>query len=104
VYLPIFHYGVLVYSKLVAKFIEQKGYILYAKNDYNFMDAILNMMEIHFNLKPKLTLNQFFSPSYVEEKIRFAIDLINAIKAKHSTLSRRSSSVKENVHMRKENE
>lgn len=78
--------------------------MLYAKNDYNFMEAILNMMEIHFNFKPRMTLNQFFSPSFFEEKIKFSIDLINAIKAKHSTLSRRSSSLKENIQIRKDND
>ena len=34
VYLPILHFSLLVYSKLVTKFIEDKGYVLYAKNDF----------------------------------------------------------------------
>lgn len=82
-YLPIIHYSILVYSKLVSKFIEQKGYILYAKNDFTFMEAVLDMMEVHFNLKPKITIQQFFSPANTDEKLRFTIDLISVIKRKH---------------------
>ena len=77
------HYTILVYSKLVSNFLEQKGYILYAKNDYTFMEAVLNMMDLHFNYKPKLTINQFFDPNFTEEKLKFTIDLINAVKSKH---------------------
>ena len=70
---------------------------MYVKNDHAFFEAVLTIMENFFSYKPLITIQQFFSPSYLEEKIQFTIDLITAVKHKHSSLSRRSSSVKENL-------
>ncbi|CDW88195.1 UNKNOWN [Stylonychia lemnae] len=97
VYIPIIHYSLLIYSKLVTKFIEQKGYILQTKNDHQFMEDVYSLLDKHFTYKVPLSLNQFFLNGFIDQKIGFCIDLIKMVKNKHQMLSKRSSSVKENI-------
>lgn len=48
-YLPIIHHALLVYSPLVAKFIKEKGFELYAKSDYRFIENTYKLLLTHFN-------------------------------------------------------
>lgn len=62
------------------------------------MESVFNLLETHFNYKPKITINEFFSANShnnSDKMIIFAIDLITAIKNKHATLSKRSTSLKD---------
>eukprot|EP00347_Sterkiella_histriomuscorum_P022064 403331811 len=101
VYIPIVYFTMMVYSKLVSKFIEQQGFVLQMKNDQQFMEDIYRILDIHFAYKAQLGLNQFFNQSqntlFIEQKLQFCIDLINLVKSRHHQLGKRSSSVKENM-------
>jgi len=81
----------------VTKFIESKGYILQTKNDHSFMEDVYSLLDKHFGYKVPVGLNQFFLNGFIDQKIGFCIDLIKLIKNKHYMLSKRSSSVKENI-------
>lgn len=55
VYLPIYHFSLLMYSTEVANYITEKGFELYAKNDMRFMESLYKLFVSHFNYKPALT-------------------------------------------------
>lgn len=54
------HHALLVYSTAVANYITEKGFELYAKSDYRFMESAYKLFVNHFNYKPALTKDQFF--------------------------------------------
>jgi hypothetical protein len=55
VFLPIMHYVLLVYSLPVSNFITEKGFELYAKSDYRFMESVYKLLVNSFNYKPSIT-------------------------------------------------
>ena len=56
-YIPIIHYSLLVYSKLVASFLEKNNHILFAKSDFQFMEEVLNILEKHAGYKSPISGN-----------------------------------------------
>ena len=93
-FLPIIHHALLVFSKHVAKFTSDNGFDLFAKNDYRFMEGVYKLLMMHFNYRPYVNINQFFSAGFAERKLLFAIDVITLCREKHKELSKRSSSLK----------
>jgi hypothetical protein len=61
------------------------------------MEEAVQAMERVLSIKLPLSMNQFFLSGFVEAKLNLCIDLINNLKAKHASLVKRSSSVKENL-------
>ena len=97
VYLPIFHYVLLMYSTEIANFITEKGFELYAKNDMRFMESLNKLFVTHFNYKSALTTTQFFQNGFAERKLILACDVISLIKSKHLLLNNLNPGVKKSV-------
>jgi len=96
VFLPIIHHCLLVFSKPVARFIEQRGYQLSGRNDYSFLETALSILERDFNYKANFKLNEFFGPASASLKVSFAIDLASLVRSKHVSLTKRCTSAREN--------
>ena len=79
-FLPILHYTLLIYSPLVAAYIAEKGFELYAKSDAKFVELAYKLLVDYFNYKPSLTTDQFFKDGYAEKKVMLCIDIIGHIK------------------------
>lgn len=88
VYLPIMHYILLVYSPKVAEYITEKGFELYAKNDFRFMESAFKLLLNNFEYKPQFTIQQFFQNGFAERKIMFACNVIEMVKNKHLSLNK----------------
>lgn len=86
--LPIIHFCLLGFSKLVAEHLTEQGHDLYMKNDYSFMETVFKILRQHFNYRPVLTIGQFLSIGYAERKILMCLDVINIMKEKHLELLR----------------
>ena len=93
-FLPIIHHSLLGFSKHVAKFVSDNGFDLFAKNDYRFMEGVYKLLASHFNYRPCVSINQFFSSGFAERKLLFCADVISLCREKHKELAKRSSSVK----------
>lgn len=94
VYLPIIHFSLLAFSKPVAQYIQDKGFELFAQNDYSFVKSIYDILNMLFKYKPPFSIDQFFSPGMPERKIAFVMDIMSLIKSKNAVLNKRSSSLK----------
>lgn len=86
--LPIVHYSLLSFSKLVAEFIYNQNFDMYTKNDYSFVELTYKLLRQKFAYRPILTIGQFLSPGFAERKILFCLDLIRIVKDKHLELLR----------------
>jgi len=80
IFLPMIHFVLLMYSKKFAQLINSKGYDLFAKSDYRFMENTFHMLRQHFNYKPLINLNQFLAMGYAERKILLILDIITILK------------------------
>ena len=92
IYLPIIHYSLFNYSSLVAKFLSDKHYDMYAKNDLDFINTAFKCLMTLFNYKPELNTNQFFSNGYAEGKIILCKEIIDLVLQKDSELSKKKKS------------
>ena len=92
IYLPIIHYSLFNYSSLVAKFLSDKHYDMYAKNDLDFMNTAFKCLINLFNYKPEINSNQFFSNGYAEGKIILCKEIIDLVLKKDSELSKKKRS------------
>ena len=90
-FLPIMHYVVIDYSPEVAKYIREKGFELYGKSDFRFMELIYKLLVNNFNYKPALTKEKFFMNGFAERKIIFCVEVIQMIKQKHLALNKGST-------------
>lgn len=86
--LPIVHFALLNYSKLVAEYIYNLNFDMYTKNDYSFVELTYKLLRQKFQYRPILTIGQFLSPGFAERKILFCLDLIRVVKDKHLELLR----------------
>lgn len=82
------HYLLLIYSPKIADYITEKGFELYAKNDFRFMESVFRLFLNHFNYKAPFTINQFFQNGFAERKIIFACNIIELIKNKNLALNK----------------
>ncbi|CAG9314018.1 unnamed protein product [Blepharisma stoltei] len=86
--LPIIHFCLLGYSRLVSEYFTEQGFDLYMKNDYSFMETVFKILRQMFNYRPVLTIGQFLAIGYAERKILMCLDVIGLIKEKHLELLR----------------
>ena len=87
--LPVINFCLLEYSKNIAKFISQKGYDLYGKNDLNFTESFYGLLRKEFEYNPILQYNQFLTEKgYAKRKIQFVCDIIKIIINKNKELNR----------------
>ena len=89
IYLPIIHYSLFNYSSLVAKFLSDKHYDMYAKNDLDFINTAFKCLMTLFNYKPEINTNQFFSNGYAEGKVILCKEIIDLVLQKDSELSKK---------------
>ena len=92
IYLPIIHYSLFNYSPLVAKFLSDKHYDMYAKNDLDFINTAFKCLLSLFNYRPDINTNQFFSNGYAEGKIILCKEIIDIVLQKDSELSKKKKS------------
>jgi hypothetical protein len=93
-FLPILHYTLLDYSSLLAAHFAAKGYELYGKKDSRFLEAVYALLRKEFTYRPQLTRQQFFNMGYVERKLIFLFDVIQACKTLHHNLSKTNKNKK----------
>ena len=86
IYLPIIHYSLFNYSPIVAKFLSDKHYDMFAKNDLDFINTAFHCLITLFNYKPELTTEQFFSNKFAEGKIILCKEIIDLVIQKNNQL------------------
>jgi len=87
--LPIMNHAVIVFSSLLARWINQKGYQLALKADLPFVESVFQLMRREFVYRPVLTPAQFLQPTgFAEQKLILVGDLIRLCKKKHNELYR----------------
>ena len=96
IYLPIIHHTLFIFSSLVAKYLSDKNYDMYAKSDLDFINTVFICLIKLFGYKPPLNTNQFFSPGFAEAKIIFCADIAEIIINKHKELSKNYLQSKQN--------
>ena len=96
IYLPIIHYSLFNYSSLVAKFLSDNHYDMYAKNDLDFIETAFKCLLNLFNYKPEINTNQFFSNGFAEGKIILCKEIIDLVLQKDNELSRKNKSYNSN--------
>ena len=87
IYLPIIHYSLFNYSPVVAKFLSDKHYDMFAKNDLDFINTAFHCLITLFNYKPELTTEQFFSNKFAEGKIILCKEIIDLVIQKNNQLN-----------------
>lgn len=87
-FLPLIHFALLGFSRLLARSLASLGFELYGKSDLRFMDGVykvdsllaldslsalanasLKVLRDEFNYFPRLSREQFFSTGYAEQKM-----------------------------------
>ena len=96
IYLPIIHYSLFNYSSLVAKFLSDNHYDMYAKNDLDFIETAFKCLLNLFNYKPEINTNQFFSNGFAEGKIILCKEIIDLVLQKDNELSKKNKSYNSN--------
>ena len=91
-FLPLVHHCLLVYSPQVADFIRDKGFDLYAKSDYRFMESTYKLLVDSFRYKPAISIDQFFKDGFAEHKIILCKDIATLMRQKHGELSKTAPS------------
>ena len=88
--LPMLHYVLLDCSRLVARFLVEKGHDLYAKNDLRFVDGVFKIARNIFNYVPKITPAQFLGKGFAERKLLLLCDIITLCMSKHNELCKKN--------------
>jgi len=82
-YLPAINFILLIYSQQIAEHIEESGFQLTAKSDYDFMKNVFTMLSKLFDYHPQFKFDEFFAPSQaVDRKVTFILHLIQLVKQK----------------------
>eukprot|EP00698_Gefionella_okellyi_P024558 TRINITY_DN8701_c0_g1_i1.p1 TRINITY_DN8701_c0_g1~~TRINITY_DN8701_c0_g1_i1.p1 ORF type:complete len:234 (-),score=35.11 TRINITY_DN8701_c0_g1_i1:110-811(-) len=84
--LPVLHFALYGFSRLLAKFLNENNFDLYAKSDARFLDGVYKLLITEFNYRPTLTAQQFLTPGFAERKILTVVDVIKHCKKKHNEL------------------
>ena len=63
--LPILHFALLTFSPHVAAFVSERGFMLYAKDDASFTDAVFRLSALHLGVQCGLQSRQFLSRGFV---------------------------------------
>ena len=63
--LPILHFALLTFSPHVAARVAEKGFLLYAKDDASFAEAVFRLAAQHLGVHPGLQARQFLSRGFV---------------------------------------
>jgi hypothetical protein len=87
-YLPLLHFAVLRLSKLVARWVTELGYELYAKSDARFVEGVFRLMRTELNFRHSLTPKQFLTVGFAENKMLLVVQLLRLVRAKHADMAR----------------
>jgi hypothetical protein len=63
--LPLLHFALLDFSPHVAAFVAARGFVLYAKDDAAFTNAVFRLATLHLGVAPRLKYGQFLSRGFV---------------------------------------
>ena len=85
--LPILHYLLADFSCELSAFFCSKGYDLYGKTDFRFIESVYKILIKEFNLKPMLTKQQFFTAGFTEIKVIFLTKIIDLCRSKSEYLA-----------------
>ncbi|KAF0984528.1 hypothetical protein FDP41_000427 [Naegleria fowleri] len=86
VFLPLLNYCILQFSKPLAKYFIQKGYIFHDLSDSKFIETVYRLLLNEFTYTPGLSVIYFLSNGFAERKIIFICDVIQHCKRKHNEL------------------
>ncbi|KAG2386995.1 hypothetical protein C9374_002030 [Naegleria lovaniensis] len=86
VFLPLLNYCILQFSKPLAKYFIQKGYIFHDLSDSKFIETVYRLLLNEFSYTPGLSVIYFLSNGFSERKIIFMCDVIQNCKRKHNDL------------------
>ena len=86
VFLPLLNYCILQFSKPLAKYFIQKGYIFHNISDTKFIETIYRLLLNEFGYNPSLSVVYFLSNGFSERKLLFLSDVIQNCKRKHNSL------------------
>ncbi len=70
--LPLLHFALLDFSPHVAAFVAARGFVLYAKDDAAFANAVFRLASLHLGVAPRLKYGQFLARGFVGERTRAA--------------------------------
>ena len=87
-FLPLLHFALLGFSRLVAKWISEEGYELYSKTDLRFIETAYRFLRDNFNYRHALTCKQLLGGGFAERKVLFVVDVLKLCRTKHIDLSR----------------
>mmetsp|Transcript_18279 Transcript_18279/g.58342 ORF Transcript_18279/g.58342 Transcript_18279/m.58342 type:complete len:323 (-) Transcript_18279:102-1070(-) len=87
-YLPLFHHILLDYSPHVAGALTSKGYRLMAKSDQRFMELVWRLLLREFDIRPSLSVQQFFAPGFAVRKIQVVQRLVDRCRRLHVAMEK----------------
>eukprot|EP00696_Hemimastix_kukwesjijk_P019103 gnl/Hemi2/8280_TR2852_c0_g5_i1.p1 gnl/Hemi2/8280_TR2852_c0_g5~~gnl/Hemi2/8280_TR2852_c0_g5_i1.p1 ORF type:complete len:281 (-),score=57.84 gnl/Hemi2/8280_TR2852_c0_g5_i1:77-919(-) len=91
VFLPVLHHVFLDYSRLLAKWLSDQGHDLYARSDLRFLEGVFRIVMSEFNYRPRLSTEQFLSPTgFAEQKMLFVSAVVRLCRKKHTELFKKS--------------
>eukprot|EP00466_Bigelowiella_natans_P017365 jgi/Bigna1/83566/fgenesh1_pg.110_\ len=85
--LPVLHYVILQRSTKVARYFAERGHVLSSSNDQRFIEGVYRIMRSEFSYRPRLSLKQFLSDGFAEQKIIFLCDIMSHFINKEKELT-----------------
>ena len=79
-FLRIINFILLEYSQEMANLILENGFDLYAKKDARFIEKVFQLWLNLFKYKPKITIEQFFSVGFGDQKVIMWLEIIENVK------------------------
>ncbi len=76
----------------MAQYVNDRGFDLFAKNDYTFVNSIYDILHLLFKYTPPVSVDSFFAAGQADRKLLFILDVLSLIKQKHAVLNKRSNS------------
>jgi centrosomal protein CEP44 len=89
-YLPVLHQAFLHYSLPLSKWLAERGYELYGRNDLRFVESVYRVLRDVFSYKPPLTKEQFLSTGFAERKLIMSTRILELCRDKHNHITRSS--------------
>ena len=91
-FLPLIHFGLLSYSRNIARWLAANGHELFGKSDLRFVEGSYRVLRDEFAYNPRLTREQFFSTGFAGQKMILVRDLLRLCARKHTDLKKSGSS------------
>lgn len=79
VFLQIIHHAVISFSEEFYTSLIDKGYELFSKSDKKFMESVFKFLFTEFDCKPTITISNFFTNTFLEQKLILTNTIIDII-------------------------